>query len=75
MKIVPLDSSFYNCPVPWQNMIHHLQSEDDREVPVETINCELAKHGGKYQARDLSKISYMEFETAAAYTMFTLRWA
>ena len=75
MKIVLLDSSFYNCPISWQNMIHHLQLEDDRAVPVEIINCELAKHGGKYQVRDLNKISYMEFETAAAYTMFALRWA
>jgi hypothetical protein len=73
MKIVRLNSSFYNCPAPWQNMIHHLQLEDDREVPLETINCELAKYGGKYRpGRTFSRI---DFDTAAAYTMFVLRWA
>jgi hypothetical protein len=71
MKIVRLNSSFYNCPAPWQNMIHHLQLEDDREVPVETINCELAKYGGHYR-HDFSR---MEFETAAEYTMFVLKWS
>ena len=73
MKIVRLPSSFYNCPVPWQNMIHHLQlvTDDDRDVPYDIIERELAKYNGHYR-QDFNR---MEFESAAAYTMFALRWA
>ena len=73
MKIVRLGASFYNCPVPWQNMIHHLQlvTDNDQNVPIDLIESELAKYGGHYR-HDFGR---MEFETVAEYTMFVLKWA
>ena len=73
MKIVRLGSSFYNCPAPWQNMIRHLQSVTDTadlDVQYDVIDRELAKYGGHYR----QNFCRMEFETAAEYTMFALRW-
>ena len=73
---IPLDLSFFKCPVPWQHLINELQieSDSDCDVPVECVNVKLTAFGGTY-VNDPLGLDHMQFATESGYTMFVLKYS
>ena len=76
MSILKLGSHFDDCPVPWQNMINHLQDYTDswgQTHPATAIAAELKKHNAVWNIDNDD--SYVKFDTVEDKLIYVLTWS
>ena len=71
MVILKLGNHFEDCPVPWQNMINHLQDYNDTwgiHHPGTMINTELQKFNAVWEN------DYIKFDSVEDKVIYVLTW-
>jgi predicted choloylglycine hydrolase len=71
MYIETLSWHFYQCPLPWQNMITKLQAHMLFDAEISAINNELKNFNARYEEKDKQII----FDSEHSYVLWALKWS
>ena len=77
MKRIELGVNFYDCPVPWQNMINRIDNDDEGGLTVDRVKEVLAEFDAACFSTGPAgaPMGSVLFNTDAGHLMFILKYS